>query len=86
MSKRVFRNQITEEYVAMHLMYEAGKQDLPVDLFIGRGFDLLMSDKAKYRAIVKMYEMDIERCVKRGIGDRKGFKYRPLSDEIRGNE
>lgn len=81
MSKREFRNQITEEYVVMHLMHEAGQQDLPVDMFIGRGFDLFMADKKKYKAIVKAYEMDIERCVKRGVGDRKNFKYRPIGSE-----
>jgi len=69
---------IRAEYAALHLMHEQGIDKGLLDLYLSFGYDLQFTDKKKWNAIQKAYELDIKRCLKRRIGDRKGFKYREL--------
>jgi hypothetical protein len=72
-----FEYAIRAEFATMHLMKEQGLTG-PVELHLGKGYALHLSDVAKWNRIQDAYELDIERCLKSGIGDRKSFKYRQL--------
>ncbi|RTL05204.1 hypothetical protein EKK58_08630 [Candidatus Dependentiae bacterium] len=73
-----FEWAIRAEFATQHLMHEAEISG-PVDFYLDQAYKLQMENPEKWDAIQKAYELDIQRCLKRGIGDRRRFKYRSLA-------
>ena len=69
-----FELAIRAEFATMHLMRE-NKLNGPVDLFLKLGYDLMLDDPKKWDQIQEAYKIDIKRCLKSGIGNRKGFDF-----------
>lgn len=72
-----FENAVRAEFATQHVMHEKGLEG-PIDLFLELGYSLMTQNPKKWKAIQKAYELDIKRCLKKGIGDREGFKFRKL--------
>ena len=75
-----FELAIRAEFVTQHLMHEQGvKPTLPLEMYVQIGYDLMLEDPKKWQKINQAYELDIKRCLKSGIGNRKAFKFRKLT-------
>jgi len=72
-----FEWAIRAEFATQHEMHERGI-DGPVELNIGLGYDMQIHDPKKWDDIQKTYELEIKRCLKEGMGNRRGFKFKKL--------
>jgi len=77
-----FEQTIRAEFVTQHLMKELNiEPTLPIEMYLSLGYDLMIKDPKKWEAINKAYDLDIRRCLKQGVGNKKAFKYRPLKGQ-----
>jgi hypothetical protein len=76
-----FEWAIRAEFATQHVMHELGKTGRAIDLFLYLGYDLMLNDPKKWNAIQKTYDMEIRRCLKNKIGNRRGFRYKALADK-----
>ena len=81
-----FELAIRAEFATQHLMHEMDKVGMPIDLMLDLGYGLMMNDSDKWNAIQKTYEVEINKCLESGCGNREGFSYKELiKPEIEGD-
>lgn len=74
-----FELAIRAEIATQHIMHETEQeQTLPLEMYIGLGYDLITKNPAKWEAIQEAYELDIARALRAGRSFHKEFKYREL--------
>jgi hypothetical protein len=70
---------VRAEFATQHLIHEQGIQmNLPLEMYLGLGYDLQLENPKKWNAIQEAYALDIARVLKNGMTNRKGFRYREL--------
>lgn len=76
-----FELAIRAEIATQHLMHESEQeQTLPLEMYVGLGYDLIINDPKKWELIQKAYELDVARALKAGRSFHKEFKYRELQN------